>query len=528
MTANDAIALLCFCALVRVCCSGTDGIAPNATTDAHTTTDEVEHRVVLTPAQWKIRRSDPPIYVTYNFDLGPADLSKSRIAHPSCAQIACEGLVEYHTGCNSLCLSGTWNQVDALLRTALLGYDRAVESLDASYNDLAAILDTHIVNRMPDHTAESRTHAAVGSQQYNSPRIIDVLEYHRAAIQGGLSEIAKVLPAKQTDTASRFSNNSTRLPHMLETWKIGVYTLSTQLTTMVTIIQAAERRLILCAEGVVRSDMTGCEPNLSVKFHTDTPVASKSVSASKLTLVTHRETWEPLSLSRWYMSFVDTSQNNRVCWLTSSVITDGSKNYKMPYCDSRGLCDPLQLDETTIPSCEVSVAGTLDLLCPIQCGARCNGPVCYDTHTETYSLLTSQETSASEHGFSRTAKPRLLTRAHSLSNADLRQTLAYIHDITVDTSSLWQRAQDVHGLIEDTKTQSLKYMDKVDRAMRSHCEQLTVDYQQSFARLNVMASLSVALSILTCPLLILICTRMRSSVELTITRRRDIAEFPLL
>lgn len=76
MTANDAIALLCCCALVRVCCSGTDGIAPNTTTDAHTTTDEEEHRVVLTPGQWKIRKSDPPIYVTYNFDLGP-DLSKS-------------------------------------------------------------------------------------------------------------------------------------------------------------------------------------------------------------------------------------------------------------------------------------------------------------------------------------------------------------------------------------------------------------------------------------------------------------------
>lgn len=525
MTATDAIALLCCCALC-VCCSDTDAIPPNATTDAHTTTEE-EHRVILTPAQWKIRRSDPPIYITYIFDLG-LDLSKSRITHPSCAQIACKGLVEYHKGCDSLCWNGTWNQVDVLLRTALLGYNRAVESLDASYNDLAAILDTHIVNGMPDHAAESRTHDTGGSQQYNSPRTIDVLEYYRAVIEEGLSEIAKVLPAQQTDTASRFSNNSTRLTHMLETWKIRVYTLSTQLTTLVTVIQAAERRLILCAEGVVRSDMTGCEPNLSVKFHTDTPVASKSVSASKLTLVTHRETWEPLLLSRWYMSFVDTSQNNRVCWLTSSVITDGSENYKMPYCDSRGLCDPLQLDETTIPSCEVSVTGTLDLLCPIQCGARCNGPVCYDTHTEMYSLLTSQETSASEHGFSRTAKPRLLNRAHSLSNVDLRQTLAYVHDITVETSSLWQRAQDVHGLIEDTKTQSLKYMDKVDRAMRSHCEQLTVDYQQSFTRLNIMASLSVALSVLACPLLILICTKMRSSGELTTTRRRDIAEYPLL
>ncbi|KAL4009173.1 hypothetical protein ACER0C_003025 [Sarotherodon galilaeus] len=229
--------------------AGTDGIAPNATTDAHTTTEE-EHRVILTPAQWKIRRSDPPIYITYNFDLG-LDLSKSRITHPSCAQITCKGLVKYHTGCDSLCLSGTWNQVDVLLRTALLGYNCALESLDGSFNDLAAILDTHIVNRIPAHTAESRTHDAGGSQQYNSPRSIDVLEYYRVVIEEGLSEIAKVLPAKQTDTASRFSNNGTRLTHMLETWKIGVYTLSTQLTTMVTIIQAAERRLILCAEGVV-------------------------------------------------------------------------------------------------------------------------------------------------------------------------------------------------------------------------------------------------------------------------------------
>lgn len=474
-----------------------------ATVIANNESDSGDYRLILAPGQWKIRRAEPPVYVSYSFNLG-LDITKQQILYPTCVQITCQGHTDM-SGCKVPCSSGTWHQTDMLLQTSIRLYDRAVESLDASFTDLAAIMDTHITGEPPAPPA-----------RYSS-RTIDVMEYYRAMMKQSLSEIETVLlPVKEiADQGSRLANGS-RLVNSLETWRNGVYTLTSHLNTMISTVLAAEQRLVLCSEGVVRSDMTGCEPHLSVKFHTDTPISSKSVSVSTLTLLAMRKTWEPILLSRWFMPFVDTSRNDRVCWLATAMVTDGAVDYKMPYCDARGLCDILQLDEATVPSCQVDAAGEVSLHCPLHCGAACNGPVCYDTETERYSVLVSQTT---EHDFNRTIKPRLLSRAQSLTDADMRQTLSYVNNLTEETSSLLQRTRSVFADVDETRTRSLAYMEKVDRDVVS-CDRVTADYQQAFTRLQILSCISLILSVLTCPLLVIICTTMSSSRCVTSTKRR--------
>lgn len=515
MTVKNAMWLICSCVVLT---------SAFAVTNESDTQTERDHRLILTPGQWKIRSLEPPAYVTYNFNLG-LDITKQQIVYPSCARIACQGRTEDQSGCSALCSSGTWQQMDVLLKTAVREYDQAVESIDASFTDLAAIMDTHIVSATSDWTGGPR--ARVAKDLY-SARTIDVMEYYRAMMRQSLSEIKNVsLPVKKiADRGSRLAN-STRLINALDMWKIGVYTLVTHLNTMISTIKAAEQRLVLCSEGVVRSDMTGCEPHLSAKFHTDIPISSKSVSVSKLSLLAIRKTWEPVLLSTWFMSFIDTSQNNRVCWLTTSMVTDGAANYKMPYCDARGLCDPLQPDETTVSSCAVDAAGAVALNCPLQCGAPCNGPVCYDTHTKRYNILSSQTGAATEQDFNHTAKPRSLTQAHSLTDADLLRTLTYVKNITEETSSLWLRTKNVFSTIEETRTQSLAYMGKVDRDMVSFCDRIAADYQQAFTRLQILSYMALILSVLACPLLVIICTKIRPSSGNVTIRRRDMEE-PLI
>lgn len=471
-----------------------------------------DHRVILKSGKWRIKTSDSPVHVTYDFHLG-SDLSNTKPKYTTCAQITCEGLPDDHTGCDALCSTGPWKQVSTLLRTTLLRYNRAVDSLGASFNDLAAVMDTHIVNQLPDQSGDLRPQRTGAFE--SSTRVVDVMEYYRDMIQQGLRELVLTLPASHLnpDTSVRSMSNSTRLADRLDMWKTGVYTLSTQLTDIVGTIKAAEQRLVLCLEGVVRSDMTGCEPNLNVKFHTDTPVASKSVSMSKLTLVTLRETWEPLSLSRWYMPFIDTSRNNSVCWLTSSMVTDEQTNYRLPHCDSRGLCDPLQIDDTTILACNVAADGTLDLLCPVKCGSPCNGPVCYESHSETYTLLASRMTPSTDYGFQHTAKPRLLTEAHSLSDSDVRATLLHVHNKTLESSNLSQQTEDLFDTITNINKMTQEYINQLDNDKKFYCKHVTHNQQCKFRDIQFMSSLSLALSVLACPLLIIIFIKMRSEAS---------------
>lgn len=439
-----ALCLICGCVIVTATAASSNG------SDAQ---PQGDHRLILTPGQWKIRSREPPAYVTYNFNLG-LDISKQQIVYPACVHIACQGRAE-RSGCST------------------------------------------------------------------PARTIDVMTYYRAMMRQSLSEIKNLSRPVKRITGESYLANSTRLVNALETWKAGVYALTTHLNSMISTIRAAEQRLVLCSEGVARADMTGCEPHLSAKFHTDIPISSRSVSVSTLTLLAMRKTWEPLLLSRWFMSFIDTSQNNRVCWLATSMVTDGAVDYKMPYCDARGLCDPLQLDETTVSSCAVDAAGAVSLHCPLQCGAPCNGPVCYNSHTERYNILASQTGSTTEHDFNHTIKPRPLTQAQSLTAADLRQTLAYVNNIANETSRLLQRTRNVFSTVEETKTQSVAYMGKVDVDMVSLCDRVTEEYHQAFARLQILSYLSLILSVITCPLLVIICTKMGASSDRTTIRRRD-------
>ncbi|KAJ8010061.1 hypothetical protein DPEC_G00071060 [Dallia pectoralis] len=53
--------------------------------------------------------------------------------------------------------------------------------------------------------------------------------------------------------------------------------------------------LTLVRPGSARSDVTGCEPGFVAEFP-DTPVASRSLSSSRLVMVVKRETWNPILL----------------------------------------------------------------------------------------------------------------------------------------------------------------------------------------------------------------------------------------
>lgn len=476
-----------------------------------------DHRLILTPGRWKVRSRDPPVYITYSFVLG-LDISKQQVLYPTCVQIACHGRAE-RSGCSTPCLSEPWSQTDALRETTVDLYDRAAQSMVASFVDLAAIMDTHITSEPSDLPTGSRRASAEGGSYH--ARTIDVMAYYRAMMSQSLGEIKNLTRPVEALTAESHPANSTRLANALETWKSGVYALTIHLNSMISTARAAEQRLVLCSEGVARADLTGCEPHLSAKFHTDVPLASRSVSASSLTLLAMRRTWEPMLLSRWFMAFVDTSQNDRVCWLATSMVTDGTADYEMPHCDASGLCDPLQLDETTVLACTVDASGAVSSHCPLQCGAPCNGPVCYNSNTERYNILAwPVGPTTREHGFNLTAKPRSLVQAQSLTASDLGQTMAYVANMANETAGLLRRTRDVFGAVEETKTQSLAYMRKVNVDMLPVCDRVTEDYHRAFIRLQLLSYLSLVLSVIACPMLVIIFTKMRTSSDYTTSRRQ--------
>ena len=60
--------------------------------------------------------------------------------------MACIGLPYSHKGFDQLCSSGTWLDATIALSTATLEYNRPMTLLNAAFNDLAALMDTRIMN----------------------------------------------------------------------------------------------------------------------------------------------------------------------------------------------------------------------------------------------------------------------------------------------------------------------------------------------------------------------------------------------
>lgn len=471
---------------------------------------DVEHRVILKPGLWKIRSVErSKTYITYQFFLG-FNWTDLEIHYPTCSQIACEGLSAPYQGCDSLCSTGTWPEATLTLNTAMLDYIRAMDSLDATVNDLAAIMDTHVVNQHsspPDSVAKLLYHSKTADLQ---PRV-DVMRYHRSLIEQAIGDLTENFPiTPHADRRLPHRSNVSMFNELLDAWKGGAFTLAVMLNSITVAFRGAQQRLLLCAQCVERSDMTGCEPEFAAEFYTDTPVATSSVSASRLILVAEREFWDPTVLSRWYMAFVDSSNDNRTCWLARPMLNDTSSNYRSPQCDTRGICEPLEVDNVTITACQVSESGELSLLCPVVCGSQCFGPLCYRLKTNAYWLIAAPGVSQHRNDFIVTAPPRTLSKTHSLSETDIQRSLAEIRNLSLESLELWMRGGDVLQDIVAMELVAREYIRKARSEKHTRCDGVPSDYEHTLSRSSFMAAVSITLSALTCPLLIFLVTKMRS------------------
>lgn len=504
----------------------------DSTLDSLIRNDDRDHRVILYPGRWKIRTpAIHSVYVTYHFLLG-FNWTELEVNYPECSQVACRGLPDSHQGCDHLCSTGTWHDATITLKTSTVEYNRAMASLDAAFNDLAALMDTHIVNRqrsVSDPVSKLLSyHDAVSA---SDPQIVDVMQYYRTLIDEALKDVGEHFPGMLSyaplNTESILenrpvlgSNNPIKFNELLDTWKSGAFKLAGQLNSVTFIFQGAQQRLQSCAQGVQRLDMTGCEPGFITGFYTDIPVASRSLSSSRLVMVVKRDRWNPLALSRWYMPFIDSSKGNRTCWLDRPMVSDNHVNYRVPQCDCRGVCEPLEPDNDTLLACEVNETGEISLACPVVCGSPCFGPICYQSQSNTYTLRTAYRVARDidvendQNVVQVKRSPRMLSKVYSLSELDIQTSLAGIRNRSTWSSVLVQRGETVlHNIIAMDVT-ARKYIDKVyaDNTTQSQGPKC-VDCEHMIHRSQFMAAVSVTLSALTCPLLIIVSIKLRSSAR---------------
>jgi hypothetical protein len=413
------------------------------------------------------------------------------------------------------------------LSTATLEYKRAMTLLNAAFNDLAALMDTRISNNhnMAVSDPVSKLLSYHGKVLTWDPHVVDVMGYYRILIEGALENVVKHFPSTLShgplnadpllyNRQPPGSNDTSRFNGLLDTWKSGAFKLAIQLNAITFAFQGAHQRLLSCAEGVLRSDMTGCEPGFITEFYTDIPVASRSLSSSRLVMVVRRDSWKPVVLSQWYMAFIDSSRGNRTCWLDRHMVNDTNYNYRMPQCDPRGVCEHLKPDEDTVSACEVNYKGEISLECPLVCGAPCFGPICYKAKSDMFTLRSTSagkpdtDTANDVSVVRMTKSPRILSKVYSLSDLDIYTSIASVRNLSAQSTLLLQQGQTVLRDIITMDAMARKYIDKVraDTASLSQGNKY-VDCELMIGRSRFMAAASVTLSALTCPLLIILVVK---------------------
>ena len=518
--------------------------------------DTLDHRVILHPGRWKIRtpESGNP-YVVYHFILG-FNWTKLQVDYPGCSQVACRGLPDSHRGCDSLCSTGTWRDATIALEAATSAYNRAMASLDATFNDLAALMDTHIVNQHWSVSSDPISKLLSYHGKVSDSQFVDVMRHYRNLIDDALRNVMEHFPNTLSYTThvntvvknSNNNNNNNNLPAsesnykspfngLLDTWKSGAFKLAVLLNVVTFAFHGAHQRLQSCALGVQRSDMTGCEPDFIAEFYTDTPVASHSVSSSRLVMIVKRERWNPVTLSHWYMPFLDSSKGNRTCWLDRPMVSDMRANYRAPLCDSRGVCEPLELDNETVTACEVDKNGEMSVACPVVCDTPCFGPICYQPQSGTYT------TRAASGAFGVdlddlvrvTKSPRILSNVHPLSDVDIRASIANVLDRSARSFELLRQGETVLQNVISMNLTARKYIDKLHTETAATATATAteaansaaikcVDCERMLGSNRFMAGVSVTFSMLTCPLLIVVMVKLRSQPQVlmrTTTSNRD-------
>lgn len=498
--------------------------ASSGETPGRASLDSQDHRVIIPPGKWKIRMPGRNPFLVYHFFLG-LNLTHLQVEYPDCSQVACTGLTEDNKSnqrCDRLCSSGSWNEAELTLNTAKREYTRATSSLAAAFGDVATLVDVlGLSNTLDPGVFKLLANRGSGSQ------VVDVMRPYRRLIDDALTSVAEHLPSAAVKSVHSppvlGSNDTSAFNELLDTWKSGALQLAVQLNAVTFALQGAHRRLLSCAQGVKRSDMTGCEPKFITEYYTDVPVASRSLS-SRLIVVVERAHWKPVVLSRWYMAFIDSSHGNRTCWLDRPMVCDADANYRVPSCDLIGICEPLVVDNTTVPACLVNQRGEIGSECPVVCGHSCLGPVCYQPQWDTYTLRTAPE---GAHGVFATTRqveanksPRIVSRVYFLSEAEMHTSIASVRDRADRSSQLLERGETVLQTMIAMDRAARKYTDKI-HAKTIARSQGCVDCERAIARIRFMGAASVTLSALTCTLLIVIITTLKCSGNRRVPVRID-------
>lgn len=459
-----------------------------------------DYRVILQPREWKIRdHINHATEIEYRFSLG-LKWSEVDLTYPSCNQVACKGIVNgKRKHCEQVCATQVWHERNGLLQTAKYAYERAIVLLNTTFGDLAALIETHI----PDPTLEK--HISVQARAWEHRILIDVMKYHRMLLETILDNItmnnqhASFLVSPSTSTAK------ISVFELLDTWKTGVLNFAIQLDTLVHILREARLQLLRCAYAVQVSDLTSCQPGLIHGLYTDTPVDSHWHSLDRLVLIARRVAWNRVTLSFWYMPFIDSSQGDRICWLDRPMLNDTHSNYKVPKCNAQGVCEPLEIDNNILSQCEVNKDGEIGIDCHVICEGSCFGPICYNSESETYTpreIYPDQQKSSFVNYnllFLTTKTPRILRTVQSLSQRDVNESYSRMLTRAHEASHLLQEGQRV--LIEFIKVKSIaqKYIEKVTKSGRDGGE-----YEDEQRKLQYIAVASLTLSVLTCPIFLVL------------------------
>lgn len=481
-----------------------DPAPPRATGDDGL--DSRDHRVILHPGRWKIRtRETPRKYVAYRF-VKWIDLFSVKFKHDTCSDIACFGLPDRQQGCDEICSSETMRALNETSMISRRNYIGAAVRVDAAFDDLTALKNTHIANW--DRGVD-----------YGSMIQVDVLQRHRDVLTAALHNISLHHAALGRSLTTRLSTRLSPgdLDVLLDTWKSATFELASLLNTAAIVLERLHQQLLTCTRSIQREDMTGCEPEFVTEFYTDIPVAGRIFSPNGLLIIAERQRWSPTVLSQWYLPFIDSSNGNRTCWLDRPMLSDDNANYRVPRCDWRGLCEPLERDNNTVSACDVDEYGEISLRCPVVCGSPCFGPICYRPQSNTYTPRmafggTRDIDTKNDLSLIRVAKsPRVLSKVYSLSDMDIHASLADIQNDSSRASELMRRGQVLLRNFEDVALTAQNYIDKAqsETAQERSRESACIKYGRIVDQNWIMACVSIALSVVTFPLLIVIIIKMK-------------------
>ena len=199
------------------------------------------------------------------------------------------------------------------------------------------------------------------------------------------------------------------------------------------------------------------------------------------------------------------------------VMDEQGVNYDIPECDFRGLCEPPVRNDDILSKCDVVDGRVVNIDCPISCHGPCFGPTCYRRDTNVFEMRTSTHVHTGTSGGSEmdqsiitTPEPRVLTNVLSLSDKDIHVSLDGMKSMSKDAAGMLTRGEAVLKDLEQLTSAAESYITKTKPKPRS--EGLTCqECEKTLARNSFMATASIIWSALTCPFLIFLAVRAKTT-----------------